>query len=154
MESQLIIIRADTRARKILRQLIIEHGIDLVEDKLNDQTGPNFLKTEGNTLNRYPDLHKIGAILDEIRYIKIERNYCLVYTSHGVERIFRASLKAVLTGFDGKPFLQIHRSYCINPKFLTGIVKIGRNWRALCEDYELPISRLFLKPVRAALRGF
>ena len=102
---------------------------------------------------QFPDLHRIAAIVEEIRYIKVEKNNCLVYTTNRMEQVFRVPLKAILEQFEKPPFLQIHRSYCINPNFLTGIVKQGRNWKAICEGLiELPISRFHQKLVLKVYR--
>ena len=113
--------------------------------KLNDYWELLFKE---QALARYPDLYKIGAMLTEIEYIKVEKNNCLVYTVNNEEIVFRASLKSILARFGEKHFLRIHRSYCVNRRYLDGILKVGRNWRAICGEMELPISRHFFNSVR------
>lgn len=85
--------------------------------------------------------------LDDILYLNADHVYVEVHTKHQGVLIQRSSLTEVLEELPSPPFLQVHRSFVINLKAVTG-------WQHQCvfiDAVEIPISRGRRKEVRGYL---
>lgn len=87
-----------------------------------------------------------GAVL----YLKMEDHYARIRTEHG-SRLEMGPLGRVTSGLSGIEGLQVHRSWWVARRAITGVEKDGRNLRLKLVDGETaPVSRASVAKLRAA----
>jgi DNA-binding LytR/AlgR family response regulator len=67
---------------------------------------------------------QILPVLDQILYIKVEKNYCLIFSQDGdnvKEDTLRIPFKQILFHTENNQLFQIHRSYAINPSKIVSV---------------------------------
>lgn len=82
----------------------------------------------------------------DIRYMKVENVYVEMHTKDQVW-LKRSTLRDLLLEIDDADFIQTHRSYAVNSKYVS--TWNGQN--VLVGDVEIPISRRMAEDVRLAL---
>lgn len=103
----------------------------------------------------YTELAKITKILPNIRYVQSSGNNCLVvYSKDNLSRKveLECSLQKLAESFGDKYFLQVHKSYLINPQHNYSLK------RRTSADYDLlllgevvPVGRKYLSQVKVQL---
>lgn len=87
-----------------------------------------------------------GAVL----YLRMEDHYVRIRTEHG-SRLEMGPLARVTSGLSGVEGLQVHRSWWVARRAITGVEKEGRNLRLKLVDGETaPVSRASVAKLRAA----
>lgn len=87
-----------------------------------------------------------GAVL----YLRMEDHYVRIRTEHG-SRLEMGPLARVTSGLSGIEGLQVHRSWWVARRAITGVEKDGRNLRLKLVDGETaPVSRASVAKLRAA----
>ncbi|QSB25601.1 LytTR family DNA-binding domain-containing protein [Flavobacterium sp. CLA17] len=89
---------------------------------------PLFFKENGVTI-------KVSPI--QIMYIKSMQNYIEIYTENNKKSIIHQTLKSIADQLPEENFLQIHRSYLVNTKYITQI----DGFRLCLKNTVLPIAR-------------
>lgn len=97
-----------------------------------------------------PTLSLIGSLLKELLFIKSEGNYCHLHTFDEVKEV-RISMKRVLLTFPD--LMQVHRSYLINTKAPTKLIKKQSSWAVQLYDHEIPVGRSWLADAQDRLSG-
>jgi DNA-binding LytR/AlgR family response regulator len=101
----------------------------------------------GNT----PEVFKIA----DIKYIRAEEEYSIVYTVDGKKHILRRLLKEWEEHLPASTFLRIHRSFLINLNHVTKIEKwFNHAFRVFLKDVDEPLvmSRRYSTQLRARLK--
>lgn len=87
-----------------------------------------------------------GAVL----YLKMEDHYVRVRTEHG-SRLEMGPLARVTAGLSGVEGLQVHRSWWVARRAISGVERDGRNLRLrLVDGQTAPVSRASVAKLRAA----
>ncbi|WP_421795267.1 LytR/AlgR family response regulator transcription factor [Haliscomenobacter sp.] len=105
-----------------------------IEIALHKQETQNLHETK---LSIYDGANMYLVPAEDILYLKADHVYVEVYTKHQGILIQRKSLTEMLEDLPLPPFLQVHRSFVINLKAITG-------WQHHCvfiHDTTIPISR-------------
>lgn len=111
-------------------------AINKVKDRLQKSENTNHNQSEILFLNVDKTLHKI--VLDDIIYIESDRNYITVVTSKQ-KLSYIESLKSWKEKLPNNQFIQTHKSYIINRKFVD---KISGN-EIYVSSNRLPIGRTY-----------
>jgi len=110
-----------------------------------------FKRNAKNKLNSTPiDLVTESGIksylAEEIMYVEAAANYCEFFKTKSKE-LERVSLSNVAETFN-KKLLRIHKSYCVNPDFITRFTSL----KAFLKDgTQLPIGRTYKDEIRSFL---
>jgi DNA-binding LytR/AlgR family response regulator len=89
---------------------------------------PLYFKENGVTIKVKPE---------QILYIKSMQNYIEIYSENAKKIIIHQTLKSIIDQLPANDFLQIHRSYVVNSKYVTNI----DGFRLALKDIILPIAR-------------
>ncbi|MFH7011533.1 LytR/AlgR family response regulator transcription factor [Flavobacterium sp. FlaQc-52] len=89
---------------------------------------PLFFKENGTTVKVHPR---------QIMYIKSMQNYIEIYTENSKKIIIHQTLKGIMDELSNADFLQIHRCYIVNAKYITHI----DGFKLSVKDTVLPIAR-------------
>jgi two-component system, LytTR family, response regulator len=76
--------------------------------------------------------------LDQIAYCQAAENYCLFVWPNGNKTLKARTLKVFAPRLEAKGWCRIHRSYLVNPQFVTNI---NAEFVLMDNGAELPISR-------------
>jgi DNA-binding LytR/AlgR family response regulator len=92
----------------------------------------------------------LGAPPPEVLCLQMEDHYVRVHTAGG-SRLVLATLAQAISALKGAPGLQVHRSWWVAEKAVTGVVADGRNLRLqLANGITAPVARSAVAAVRAA----
>jgi len=83
---------------------------------------------------------------DDLIWIKSELNYLELYCREN-KHLIRSSLKEFIDKLPSESFLQVHKSYCINLKYITAIDH-SNIW---LKDVQIPIGRSYVETVKKLL---
>lgn len=98
-----------------------------------------------------PAFSMIGSVMDDLLFIQSNGNYCLIHTKDRVEET-KISLKNVLHAF---PILMpVHRSFCVNPKNITGMELKGSSWFLQLSKKEVPVGKTWQREIKRNLPEF
>ncbi|MBP1221724.1 LytR/AlgR family response regulator transcription factor [Flavobacterium sp. 1355] len=89
---------------------------------------PMFFKENGITIKVQPS---------QILYIKSMQNYIEIYSENSKKIIIHQTLKSIIDELPENDFLQIHRSYIVNAKYVTHLEGFILRIKEVC----LPIAR-------------
>jgi two-component system response regulator LytT len=92
------------------------------------------------------DYMLIKIKFDDLIWIKSELNYLELFCREN-KHLVRSTLKDFIDKLPSDIFLQVHKSYCINTKFVTAIDH-SNIW---LKDIEIPIGRSYLETVKKTL---
>ena len=96
---------------------------------------------------------EIKPKLDRILYIKVEKNYCLVFVEEEErikEEIHRIPFKQLLMYLEKEHMIQIHRSIAVNPQKVTAFNQLKQSI-VLEGDTSVPIAKKYLKDLKSAV---
>jgi two-component system response regulator LytT len=93
------------------------------------------------------DYMLIKIRFDDLIWIKSELNYLELYCTEN-KHLIRSTLREFVEKLPGDSFLQIHKSYCINLKYITAIDH-GSVW---LKKTQIPIGRSYLDKVKNILK--
>ncbi len=79
-------------------------------------------------------------------YAKAYESYCILYWPNGKKLVKSRPMKHYSASFEAQGWCRIHRSYMVNPMFITSIAP-DREHIQLLDGTELPISRRLKKQV-------
>ena len=96
---------------------------------INRNNIQNITIIDGNKKTRIP--------FEEILFVQAEHVYIRIHLVNQKQLLHRISLQCFMSKLNTDNFLQIHRSYIINTRF----IKRWDNDRAYLPGYEVPISR-------------
>lgn len=82
----------------------------------------------------------------EVAYLKADENYSLLMFANGTSLLKCRPIKHYAASFEAQGWCRIHRSYMVNPVFITSITP-DREHIQLHDGTELPISRRKKKEV-------
>ncbi|MBM5571286.1 hypothetical protein GM173_06790 [Deefgea chitinilytica] len=96
------------------------------------------------------ELYEIASRRTKILYIRADKGYSGIYASDlRAPQYITLRLRAIRMYFDEHLLLQVHRSYLVNPKKVTGASKRGRDvWVLNVANEEIPIARQYLSRLR------
>ena len=96
------------------------------------------------------DLLKVVSLLDSILFIKAEGGYCKIYTKTGkTADVLNIPLKKIVLYISDTNLLQVHRSYLVNPRKVTGVVRSDQKKCTIHFNNEtVPIGKTYLKPLK------
>ncbi len=83
---------------------------------------------------------------DDLKWIKSDNNYLELYCSEN-KHLIRSTLKEFIEKLPSSVFLQVHKSYCINTKYITAI-DYSSVW---LKKQQIPIGRSHLENVKKVL---
>jgi DNA-binding LytR/AlgR family response regulator len=92
------------------------------------------------------DYMLIKIKFDDLMWIQSELNYLELHCQDN-KHLIRSTLKEFVDKLPADIFLQVHKSYCINTRYITAIDH-SHVW---LKKNRIPIGRSFLEPVRKAL---
>jgi DNA-binding LytR/AlgR family response regulator len=92
------------------------------------------------------DYVMIKVKFDDLMWIKSEMNYLELICLEN-KHIVRSTMKEFVDKLPANQFLQVHKSFCINIRFITAIDH-SSIW---LKKNRIPIGRSYLEPVRKAL---
>jgi hypothetical protein len=103
----------------------------------------------------YTELAKITKILPNIRYVQSSGNHCLVvYSKDNLSRKIEleCSLQKLAESFGDKYFLQVHKSYLINPQHNYALKRrTSADYDLLLLGEAVPVGRKYLSQVKDQL---
>lgn len=93
--------------------------------------------------------YEVPLAWERIAYIQAFGNYTRAWVD-GESYLLSFGIGSLPGQAFATGFLRIHRSYCLNPEHLRGIVREGRNYRVeLTDGTRLPIGRTYLPTIKA-----
>lgn len=92
------------------------------------------------------DYMLIKIKFDDLLWIKSELNYLELYCSEN-KHLIRSTLKEFIEKLPTGTFLQVHKSFCINSKYITAIDH-SNIW---LKDVQIPIGRSYLESIKKTL---
>ena len=119
------------------------------------QPDDSHTQWESDLLFRNSFFVKIGNKLvkikpEEVRWIEVSGNrYCKIVTDQREAHI-RATLNEVQEKLAPSPFVRVHRSYLINPEYLTAIHEA--NQTLMIEEQEIPLGKTYKEALLDRLR--
>lgn len=93
------------------------------------------------------DYMLIKIRFDDLVWIKSELNYLELYCIEN-KHLIRSTLKEFVDKLPSDSFLQVHKSYCINTKYITAIDH-SKIW---LKGIQIPIGRSYLEIVKKVLK--
>lgn len=78
--------------------------------------------------------------LEQVAYFQASENYSILYLANGKTHMTARTLKEFATNLEAKGWCRIHRSYMVNPSFVTHI-SADRDFVCLENGKVLPIAR-------------
>jgi DNA-binding LytR/AlgR family response regulator len=93
------------------------------------------------------DYMLIKIKFDDLIWIKSELNYLELHCKEA-RHLIRSTIREFMEKLPPEIFLQIHKSYCINTKYITAIDH-NQVW---LDNYKIPIGRAYLDQVRISLK--
>ena len=92
------------------------------------------------------DYMLIKIKFEDLLWIKSELNYLELYCMEN-KHLVRSTLKEFVDRLPSDSFLQVHKSYCINTKYITAIDH-GNIW---LKDVQMPIGRSYFETIKKTL---
>lgn len=90
----------------------------------------------------------INLKVDDIIYLKAEREYCKVHTAEGI-MLSSYGIGYMESVLDPQVFVRVHRSYIINIRFADEIYKdVYKTFIKLSNNHEVSVGRNYLQRVR------
>lgn len=114
----------------------IEIATPLPGDATEDNTSETEAETDAIILKTGARRERI--LLKDIIYIQANGKYSELYTKSG-KRLIRMSLSTFSTQFSTIRWLRVHKSYIINPSFVTSF---ANKWVYL-DEVKIPVGRYF-----------
>ncbi|NTS78384.1 LytTR family transcriptional regulator DNA-binding domain-containing protein [Catenovulum sp. SM1970] len=94
------------------------------------------------------ELHEISQHKDDILFIQGARGYSGIYCKNKTNPSYiYLSLRAIRSYFPDL-LVQVHRSYLINPRYISGLNKNKASYSLLLAETLVPIGRSYLKKLR------
>lgn len=84
---------------------------------------------------------------DDLKWIQSDDNYLKLYCTEN-KHLIRSTLKEFIEKLPVATFLQVHKSYCINIKFITAINK-SSVW---IQKVEIPVGRSYIENISKVLK--
>ena len=104
-----------------------------------------FVKTAYNRKERYEQIN-----LAELVFIKSERNYARLVTSH-TELLVKHGLGELEKKFSSQGFLRVHKSYVVN---LAGVRRLEGSQLWLTNEQTIPVSDSYRATLLERISGF
>lgn len=116
---------------------VLVNQIQLVRQTLKEMVKEPVLLSE---------LYEVAKNKDRINYVQADQGYTTVYfMGRKNNQVLSSRLRTIKQYFDDDALLQIHRSYLVNPKRVTKVVKKTKyKFEVQVADATLPISRTYL----------
>lgn len=93
------------------------------------------------------DYMLIKIKFDDLKWIQSDDNYLELYCTEN-KHFIRSTLKEFIEKLPHTSFLQVHKSYCVNIKFITAINK-SSVW---INKVEIPVGRLYIENISRVLK--
>lgn len=93
------------------------------------------------------DYMLIKIRFDDLKWIKSDDNYLELYCL-GSKHLIRTTLKDFVEKLPAETFIQVHKSYCINLKYITAINKMF----VWIDKQAIPIGRLYIDNLKRILK--
>lgn len=84
---------------------------------------------------------------DDLKWIQAEGNYLELYCTEN-KHLIRSTLKEFIEKLPHSTFLQVHKSFCINSKYITAINK-SSVW---IQKVEIPVGRSYIENISKVLK--
>jgi two-component system, LytTR family, response regulator LytT len=84
---------------------------------------------------------------DDLKWIKSDDNYLELYCTEN-KHIIRSTLKEFIDKLPHAAFLQVHKSFCVNIKFITAINKTS----VWVNKVEIPVGRSYIETISKVLK--
>jgi len=97
------------------------------------------------------ELHELTRYKESIQYLKAESGYTGLYLQGKKDpRYISMRLRTVKLYFDDLLFIQIHRSYLVNPKKVSHVESVSKlKFELIIGKKKLPISRTYISILKA-----
>ncbi|WP_273429963.1 glycosyl hydrolase family 18 protein [Chitinibacter tainanensis] len=105
-------------------------------------------------LGRQPQLlsevYEIASRRDKLLFIRADKGYSAIHASDLVAPLYiTLRLRAIRLYFEESLLVQVHRSYLVNPRKVTGMSKRGReHWSVLLGETAIPVARSMVPRLR------
>ncbi len=118
----------------------MKHALNLLMKNIKSKTYPSQI------IVPYQDGSKT-IIVDDILYIIADVNYSVIHIKNQGRLIVSRTLKSFEELLDVNQFFRIHKSYLVNSKYVTQVVKKEQHCVKLEGGEELPIARRRTKAI-------
>ena len=122
---------------KPFREKDVEIAIQLALEKFKKTSDKSYLKNKDGIVT-------IKILYSDIKCIESDNNYLKIYTKDK-KYLSRNSLKNILTDLDDELFVQTHRSFIVNKKYVTQY----QNKYVCIGEVQIPVSRKYVDAVNA-----
>ncbi len=127
-----------------------KHTLEEFKKNYSDLDSSKYIKLQG--LAR---IENLNVPTEKVLYLKSEDNYTSIYLTDNEHIMFRGSLKHFELQLKASPILRCHRSYIVNTRHISQIIKKKRRYEIKLNDFglTLPVSKEMSKIILNALHA-
>jgi chitinase len=146
------LINADEFSIEIITDNVLSNEDEQLIQVLISQTQmvQKALKSLIKEPSMLAELHELTRYKEGIQYLKAESGYTGLYLQGKKDpRYITMRLRTIKLYFDDTAFIQIHRSYLVNPKKVSHVESVSKlKFELVIGDNKLPISRSYITLLR------
>ena len=122
----------------------LKKKIYLLEKKVEELSHKNQILT----VKTSEGIHFIKY--EEIRYVKADSNYSMIYLLDGRKILASKTLKFIQSKLSSRTFIRVHQSYLVNLHFIENCRLGAKKMINLKEGKEIPVSRKYFESMMEA----